>query len=85
MKGAGIDVINIEKSHVPLYKRMGYILCEDSEYTDPVLGTPSCIMYLPVDPTRKSFIRDMITDEHEIVLAETVQRALSRKVVAVNF
>jgi hypothetical protein len=84
-KGAGIDVINIEASYVPLYKRLGYLLYEGSEYIDPVLGTPSCIMFLPVDPTRSSIIQDIITEEHSIVLADDVLNTITRRSFAVNF
>lgn len=84
-KGASLDVINIEMTHVPFYRRMGYLDCPDSYYEDPVLGTPSCVMFFPVDPGRKSIIQDIIkpTDIHTTV--EDVLNCLSqRKIYSVR-
>jgi hypothetical protein len=83
-KGAGLDVINIERTHAPLYARMGYVFCEGSEYLDPVLGTPSCLMFLPVDPDRPSVIQDIIRENDIRVSVLEVTRCLSRKQVYVN-
>lgn len=84
-KGAGLDIINIEKSYMPLYTRLGYVLCEGYDYLDPILGTPSCIMYLPVDPSRKSVISDIISDGNTIVCVDEVQKVLNRKIFAVSY
>ncbi|MCC6221298.1 MAG: hypothetical protein IT291_08680 [Deltaproteobacteria bacterium] len=82
-KGAGIDVINIEKSYARLYEAMGYVLCDGSAYTDPVLGTESCIMFLPVDPNRESFISDIIKESDFHIPIERVMKCLTRTSVYV--
>ncbi len=83
-KGAGLDVINIEKTHVSLYARMGYVLCEGYNYVDPVLGTESSLMFLPVDSGRDSLIRDIIRDSDLQVTKDQVLRCLTRRRVYVN-
>lgn len=83
-KGAGIDLINIETSYVPLYHRFGYVLCDGYDYIDPVLGTPSSLMFLPVDPDRPSFIQDIIRESDIHVPLDSVLRALSRTQVYIR-
>ncbi|MFN8390866.1 MAG: hypothetical protein U0136_11295 [Bdellovibrionota bacterium] len=83
-KGANLDLINIEKTHVPLYQRMGYVVCDGYDYLDPILGTPSCLMFLPVDPDRPSFIRDIIMETDVRLPVARVLRALTRSRVSVN-
>lgn len=83
-KGAGIDVINIERALVKLYERMGYVLCEGYDYIDPVLGTESCLMFLPVDPDRPSVIQDIIRQNDLRVSLGDVLACLSRKQVYVS-
>lgn len=83
-KGAGLDIINIEDTHVRLYQRMGYILCDGYEYIDPEIGTPSCIMFLPIDPTHKSFISDLAQEAAITVSIDEVLRCLTRTRVYVN-
>jgi len=77
-RGAALDIINIESTHVRLYQRMGYVLCEGYNSMDPELGTPSCIMLLPVDPARKSFISDIIKDADVTVSLNDVMRSLTK-------
>jgi hypothetical protein len=83
-KGASLDVINIEKTHVPFYRRMGYIDCPDSDYKDPILGTPSCVMFFPIDPDRKSIVQDIIKPSDIHTTAEEVLTCLTRRKVYVN-
>ena len=83
-KGAMIDVMNIELIHFPLYQRMGYELCEGSEYNDPILGTPSGIMFLSTDPDRPSVIQDIVKEMGVTLRSESVQRALRKKIFAVG-
>lgn len=83
-KGTALDIINIEKTHVRYYERMGHILCEGYDYIDPKIGTPSCIMFIPVDPKHQSFISDLAEKAPVVVTAEDVLRCLTRKSVYIR-
>lgn len=82
--GAGIDLINIERRYLPLYTRLGYALCEGCDYIDPVLGTASCLMFLPVDPDRPSCIQDIIRGTDRRLSYGDVIRCLTRLRVPVD-
>jgi len=82
-KGARIDVINIEMTHVPLYQRMGYVLCEGYNYLDPVLGTPSGVMFLPTDPDRSSIIQDIVRESGIALSVGEVEASLYKTAVSV--
>ena len=82
--GARIDVINIEMTHVPLYQRMGYLRCEGYDYIDPILGTPSGIMYLPTDPDRSSIIQDFVRESGVSLSVGAVEASLYKQSVRVT-
>lgn len=79
-KGIKLDVINIESTHIPLYQRMGYELCDGYTYVDPILGTSSGIMYLATDPDKESIIQDIVKESGQFLSTATVHNCLTRTV-----
>lgn len=82
--GVRLDVINIEMTHVPLYQRMGYLQCEGYDYIDPILGTPSGVMFLPADPDRSSIIQDIVRESGVSLPVGEVEASLYKQCVSVT-
>lgn len=83
-KGARLDLINVERSYIPYYRRMGYHLIEDSNFTHPTLGTDSYCMFLPADPNSKSIAQDLFQQADRPLYLDEVQRVLTRVSVPVR-
>lgn len=83
-KGARLDLINVERSYIPYYRRMGYHLIDDSNFTHPILGTDSYCMFLPADPNIKSIAQDLFQQADNPLYLEDVQRELTRVSVPVR-
>lgn len=83
-KGVGIDLINVERSYVRYYQRLGYVLCEGYDFICPIFHEPISIMYLPTDPTRDSIIKDLVQGRTDNVLMKNIHRVLRRRVFAVK-
>lgn len=73
--GVRIDVINIEKSNLAAFRRIGYVIIKDSEFIHPKLGTDSIAMVLSADPTHKSFFADLFETEIDdpVLMADVLQ------------
>lgn len=73
--GVRVDVINIEKSNMVAFRRIGYQVIEGSDFVHPKLGTDSIAMVLSADPTRRSFFSDLFETEIEqpVLMAEVMQ------------
>lgn len=80
-KGAKLDLINVEKNYVPYYKRLGYILIENSRFIHPVLGTESYVMFTSADPNNGSILSDVFQESLHggILPVDSVLSLLNKK------
>jgi len=77
-KGSRLDIINAHKTFSRYYTKMGYLPIENSDFIHPVLGTESIIMYLPVDPSRKTAVQDLFAQYDDPLMLSEVQRILTK-------
>lgn len=77
--GVRVDVINIEKSNLAAFRRIGYVAIDNSDFIHPKLGTDSIAMVLSADPTHKSFFSDLFETEVDtpVLMADLVQEIRS--------
>lgn len=83
-KGARLDIINVQRSYIPYYSRLGYALIDNSNFVHPALGTDSFAMILPADPSRNSIARDLFEKAGDYIYLHEVKSTLSRTTVFVQ-
>jgi|GEM_PF-4960067 len=77
--GVTLDLINVEKHKSSYYRRLGYLVCPDCTYFDPVLKTECEVMFLAADPDRRSVVQDVFQDSNLTLSAAEVLRVLNRE------
>ena len=70
--GIRLDVINARRELVPFYAKMGYTVIEGWDFVHPHLGTDSQVLFLSVDPTIRSFFRDVFAEAADVLFKSRV-------------
>ena len=73
-RGCRLNVMNAERRLAPFYRRLGFQVIEDSDFTHPTLRTESVVLVLAVDPNHRSFFQSIFElSEHPLSQREAIE------------
>ncbi len=75
--GMRLDLINSTLENVRFYNRIGYTAIKNSEFRHPTLGTDSIAMFMPTDPSVRSFIQKQCARLSDPLRLSTVQKVVN--------